>query len=142
MHPFTRSKKKEHPFSCSTLPFEKICVCSAVQKEFTSIQLFDLTIRKNYICSAVQLNRLKKNLHLFNRSTDPFRTACLAVSYPFACRVFSLSNGYRKERFHVRGHIFLMGSGRGQAVLSLSLWGGWEHTLVLQTSQIILTYCC
>ena len=28
-------------------------------------------------------------------------------NYPFTCRAFSRSNGYRKERFRVRGHIFV-----------------------------------
>ena len=118
MHPFTRLKKKNIHSAVRLYRSKKICVRSAVQKKFTSVQLFDLTVRKNNICSAVQLNRLKK---ICICSTNPFRTACLAVSYPFACRVFSLSNGYCKEHFHMRGHIFLMGSGRGQAVLSLSV---------------------
>ena len=58
--------------------------------------------KKNYMHSAVQLDRSKKNCIC---SVDPFRTACLAVSYPFACRVFSHSNRYRKECFRMRGHI-------------------------------------
>ena len=106
-------------------------------KNSTSVQPFDLTVRQKIcirsavrpchtekICTRLPVRPqpfekklhpfsrstlpFEKNLHPFSRSTDPFRMACLAVSYPFACRAFSRSNGYRKERFRVRGHKYFI----------------------------------
>ena len=43
---------------------------------------------------------------LFICSRYPFRTACLAIRHPFACRSVQRSNSYHWERFRMRGHIF------------------------------------
>ena len=74
-------------------------------KKITSIQPFNLTVRKKIISVQPFNLTVRKKIGSFQRSTDPFRAACLAISYPFACRVFSHSNGYRKERLRMRGHI-------------------------------------
>ena len=84
------------PSSHSILGVRKKCIHSPVRLNHSE---------KKNIHSPVRLFQFEKNLHLFSLSTDPFRTACLAVSYPFTCHGFSGSNGYCKERFCVRGHI-------------------------------------
>ena len=57
-----------------------------------------------------------------SRSRYPFWKACTPVSHPFACRAFSRSNRYRKERFHVRDHMI------PQSVSEL--WGRVIQTLL------------
>ena len=87
-------RKKEHPFSRSTW---------TVRKKISSV--WPCRSKKNYIRPAVQLNPSKKFCIHSAVQTIRFRTACPAISYPFAWCVFSRSNGYRKERFRVeRSH--------------------------------------
>ena len=74
------SRKKNIHSAVRLNCLKKICVRSAVWPCRSKII---------YIRSAVQLNCSKK---ICIRSTDPFLTAYLAVSYPFACRAFSRSD--------------------------------------------------
>jgi len=60
--------------------------------------------------SAVWPHPFTNFLQPFSHSMNPFWTVCRPVSHPFICRAFSRSNGYRKERFRVRGLIRLFTS--------------------------------
>ena len=79
------SAVRPHPFKNFLQPFCRLT--SSVQKFSSGIQPFDLIRSKNFCsCSA---------LHVISFE----RLVC-----PFACRAFSHSHGYCKERFPVRGH--------------------------------------
>ena len=85
---------RHHPFENFHYPF--IRSTSSVRKFSLAVHPFDL-IRSKILIS---------------RSSVPgtrFKWLCLAVRHPFACRSVQRSNGYRSERFHVRGHICIFG---------------------------------
>ena len=78
-----------------------------------AIHNFSLVVHPcDLICSKIFVSRVsiwlhpcKNFLHLCIRRADPFQTAWLSVSHLCACRVF-----IPKERFSVRGHIYLLWS--------------------------------
>ena len=91
---FSRSAVRPYPFENFLHPFSRST--SSVRKFSSSVQLFDLIRSKIFfIHSAVRPHPFENFLHPFSRSLYPFRTACLPVSHPFACRAFGHSNGYR-----------------------------------------------
>ena len=91
-------RKNLHPFSHSTLPFEKNYICSAVQLNRS---------KKSYIHSAVQLNCSKKicicsgvQPICFKRLVQPFLICSLAVRLAVRTDTFSC------QRSHVFGVLF------------------------------------
>ena len=81
------------------------CCCSPVR--LLSFKKFP----KPFSRSKFSFSRSTVRLQPFKIFLKPFtvsvlKTACLSVSHPFTCRAFNRSNGYRKQRFRVRGQIF------------------------------------
>ena len=98
-----------HPFTCSTLPFEKKLhpFDLTVRKNFASVYPFDLTVRKKFASVQPFDLTVQKKFASIQPLNPAVRKKFASVSYPFACRAFSCSNGCRKERFCVRGHKYL-----------------------------------
>ena len=108
------------PCSHSILGIRKKCICSPVQKKRNIHSAVGLNhSKKIYILSTVGLDHSKKitsvqpfnlTIRKKNASVQPFNQS-VSNGLPsrflsFACRAFSHSNGYRKEHFRMRGHIF------------------------------------
>ena len=115
MHPFdcirvtifvSRVSVWLHP--CKNFLNPCIRLTSSVRKFSSSVYPFDF-IRAQifFIRVSVWLHPCENFLYPCIRLAVPFQTAWLSVCHPCACRAFACRACIPKERFPVRGHIFL-----------------------------------
>ena len=88
-----------------------IRVTSSMQKFSLALHPVRATSSVQKVCSAVHLCDLihvkKKFLMPFSHSKYPCLPCSPSVSHPFKSHAFSRMHGHLKERFSMRGHIFV-----------------------------------
>ena len=102
---FSRSFIRPYPFK-----IRQLCIrlTASVQKFSLSVHSFDCIRGKiSFIRASVWLRPCENFLHQCICVAVPWRTAWLSVSHPCTCRAFACCACIPKERFPVRGHIYM-----------------------------------